>query len=92
MGAYLKSWHRAEDGPCVRCYAWRLVEAVFVGVLLAVLALAWSEQRLALWPNRAADSAGQVPASRPARDAPCPGHGFEVIDADRHGGAVATAC
>lgn len=92
MGAYLKSQHRVEDGPCVRCYALRLMEAVFVGLLLAIVALAWSEQRLALWPYRSVDSAVSVPVSRPAGGAPCLGHGFEIIEADRQGGAVATAC
>jgi len=72
MGGYLKSWHRAEDGPSERGYAWRLVEAVFVGLLLAAVALAWSEQHLAQWPGRSADSAVSVPVSQPPRGAACP--------------------
>lgn len=93
MGSYLNSWHRPEDGPCVRCYAWRLIEAVVVGLLLAALAFAWSEQHVALWPDRPTDSAVPVPVSQTARDLACPdGGGVDAMEADHHGGAVATAC
>ena len=92
MGAYLKSWHRAEDGPCVRCYVWRLVEAMVVGLLLAALALAWSQQHLPLRSNGSADSGVLEPVSEPARDARCPGYGFEAMETDHHGGAVVTPC
>jgi len=92
MGPYLKSWHRSEDGPCVRCYVWRLMEAVVVGLLLAAVALAWSERHLALWHNRSTDSAVSMPVSEPARDPGCPDGGVAAMEADHHGGAVATAC
>lgn len=92
MGPYLKSWHRAGDAPCVRCYTWRLMEAVAVGLLLAALALAWSEQHLAPWSNMSTDSAVSVPVSPLARDLACRDNGVDAMEADHHGGAVATAC
>jgi len=55
----------------VRCAAWRLVEALFVGLLLAALAVAWSEGHLALWPHGPAVSAVSAPASPTERDSGC---------------------
>jgi len=76
----------------MRCYAWRLVEALFVSLLLAVLAVAWSEGRLALWPHGPAGSAVSAPASPTERDGRCHVSAFDAMGADHHGGAVVTAC
>jgi hypothetical protein len=92
MGAYLKSWHRAGGGPSERGYAWRLVEAVVVGLLLAALALAWSEQHVARWSTGSADSAVSESGSQPARNPTCPNDGVDAVRTDHHGGAVVTAC
>ncbi len=76
----------------MRCAAWRLVEALFVGLLLAALAVAWSEGRLALWPHGPAGSAVSAPESPTERDGGCFASAFDAMEADRHGGAVVTAC
>lgn len=76
----------------MRCYAWRLVEALFVGLLLAALAVAWSEGHLALWPHRSTGSAVSGPASLAERDGGCLDSTFDAMAADHHGGAVVTAC
>jgi len=77
----------------VRCYAWRLVEVVFLSLLLAALAVAWSEGRLALWPHHgSAGSAVSAPESPTERDGGCFASAFDAMEADRHGGAVVTAC
>ncbi len=76
----------------MRCYAWRLVEALFVGLLLVALAVAWSEGHLALWPHGPAGSAVSVPASPTASDGGCLDSAFDAMVADHHGGAVVTAC
>jgi hypothetical protein len=68
------------------------VEAVFVGLLLAAVALAWSEQHMALWANRSANSAASGPISQPARNPACPDYSFDAMGADYQGGAVVTAC
>jgi hypothetical protein len=74
------------------CYTWRLLEALFVGLLLAAVAAAWSGGRLASRPHGSADSAVSVPVSPPARAAACPDSGVDATMADHHGGAVVTAC
>ena len=76
----------------MRCYAWRLVEALFVSLLLAALAVAWSEGHLALWPPGPAGSAVSAPASPTERDSGCLDSAFDAMAADHHGGAVVTAC
>jgi len=76
----------------MRCYPWRLVEALFVSLLLAALAVAWSEGRLALWPHGPAGSAVSAPASPTERDGGCLDTAFDAMAADHHGGAVITAC
>jgi len=75
----------------VRCAAWRLVEALFVGLLLAALAVAGSEGHLALWPHGPTVSAVSAPASSPERDGGCLDSAFDAMAADHHG-AVFTAC
>jgi len=76
----------------MRCYAWRLVEALFVSLLLAALAVAWSEGRLALWTPGPAGSAVSAPASPRERDGGCLDSAFDAMAADHRGGAVVTAC
>jgi len=76
----------------VRCHPWRLVEALIAGLLLAALAVAWSEGHVALWPHGPAGSAVSAPASPPARDSGCLDSAFDAMAADHHGGAVVTAC
>lgn len=76
----------------MRCCPWRLVEALFVGLLLAALAVAWSEGHLALWPRGPAGSAVSAPASPTERDGGCLDSAFDAMAADHHGGAVVTAC
>ncbi|MDO8479133.1 MAG: hypothetical protein Q7W02_23665 [Candidatus Rokubacteria bacterium] len=76
----------------MRCYSWRLVEALFVGLLLAALAVAWREGHLALWPHGPAGSAVSAPASPTERDGGCLDSAFDAMAADHHGGAVVTAC
>ncbi len=76
----------------MRCYAWRLAEALFVGLLLAAFAAAWSEGHLALGPRGPADSAVSAPASPTERDGGCLDSAFDPMAADHHGGAVVTAC
>ncbi len=76
----------------MRCAAWRLVEALFVGLLLAALAVAWSEGHLALWPHGPAGSAVSAPASPMERDGGCLDSAFDAMAADHHGGAVVTVC
>jgi hypothetical protein len=76
----------------MRCYAWRLVEALFVSLLLAALVVAWSEGHLALWPHGPAGSAVSAPASSAASDGGCLDSAFDAVAADHHGGAVVTAC
>ena len=73
------------------CHAWRLVEAVGVGLLLAALAVAWSEGHLALWPDGPAGSAVSAPAWPTERDDGCLDSAFYAMAADHHG-AVFTAC
>ena len=75
----------------MRCYVWRLVEALFVSLLLAALAVAWSEGHLALWPHGPAGSALSAPASPTERDGWCLDSAFYAMAADHHG-AVFTAC
>jgi len=75
----------------VRCAAWRLVEALFVGLLLAALAVAWSDGRLPLWHHGSAGSAVSAPASPTERDDGCLDFAFYAMAADHHG-AVFTAC
>ena len=74
------------------CYAWRLVEALFVGLLLAALAAAWSEGHLAFWPHRPTGPAMSAPATPMERDGGCLDSAFDAMRADHHGGAVVTAC
>ena len=76
----------------MRCYVWRLVEALFVSLLLAALAVAWSEGHLALWPHGPAGSALSAPASPTERDGGCLDSAFDAMAADHYGGAVITAC
>ena len=76
----------------MRCYTWRLVEALFVGLLLAAVAVAWIEGHLAWWPHGPADSAASAPASPTARDGACLDSAFEAMVADHHGGARFTPC
>ncbi len=76
----------------MRCYPWTLVEALFVSLLLAALAVAWSEGHLALWPHGPAGSAVSAPASPTERDGGCLDSAFDTMAADRDGGAVVTAC
>jgi hypothetical protein len=76
----------------VRYAAWKLVEALFVGLLLAALAVAWSEGHLALWPHGPAGSAVSAPASPTERDGGCLDSVLDPMTADHHGGAVVTAC
>lgn len=73
----------------MRCYAWRVMEALLVGLLLAAVAGAWSQGHLELWPRRAPDSTVSSPA---APDHLCPDAGLDALMVDRHGGAVVTAC
>ena len=76
----------------MRWDAWRLVEALFVSLLLAALAVAWSEGHLALWPHGPAGFAVSAPASPTERDGGCLDSAFDARSADRHGGTVITAC
>ena len=76
----------------MRCAAWRMVEALFVGLLLAALAVAWSEGYLALWPHGPAGSTVSAPASPTEPDGGCLDSAFDAMTADHHGGAVVTAC
>ena len=76
----------------MRCYPWRLIEALFVGLLLAALAVAWSEGHLVLWPHGPAGSVVSAPESPAERDGGCLDSEFAAMMADRHGGAVVTAC
>ena len=76
----------------MRWDAWRLVEALFVSLLLAALAVAWSEGHLALWPHGPASFTVSAPASPTGRDGGCPDSAFDAMAADRHGGTVMTAC
>ena len=76
----------------MRWDAWRLVEALFVSLLLAALAVAWSEGHLALWPHGPAGFAVSAPASPTERDGGCLDSAFDARAADRHGGTVITAC
>jgi len=73
------------------CHAWRHIEGVVVGLLLAALAVAWSEGHLALWPDGPAGSAVSAPASPTERDGGCLDSAFDAMAADHHG-AVFTAC
>jgi hypothetical protein len=76
----------------MRCYACSLVEALFVGLLLAASAVAGSEGHLALWPHGPAGAAVSAPASPTERDSGCLYSAFAAMAADHHGGAVVTAC
>jgi hypothetical protein len=76
----------------MRCYAWKLAEALFVSLLLAALVVAWSEGRLALWRPEPAGFAVSAPASPTERDGGCHDSAFDATAADHHGGAVITAC
>jgi len=76
----------------MRCYAWKLVEALLVGLLLAAFAVACSERHLMLWPHETADSTVSVPASPTGPEGACLDPVFGAMVADHHGGAVVTAC
>ena len=76
----------------MRCYPWRLVEVLFVGLLLAAVAVAWIEGHLALWPYAPAGSAISAPASPTERDGACLDSGFDAMLEDHRGGAWFTRC